>query len=221
MSQPPVPQPTSSTRRKFVGSNSSGRTPPIPAVTNLSCISRRAISSRLLRSWTKYVLGCSLGGSLESGMGMMLLTLIRRCVPYGMRDLYSRIFHIIVTQVLVQVNERTLEERTRVLRQADSGSGRYPRRSQYRCPTLAWWADRRRRHQVESSVDTPRQQELRCIGQFDRIAEVVDTENYVENCVGFTGWTLGFDTALANFEMVFALSVHAAHFYMNLIEVYP
>ena len=43
-------------------------------------------------------------------------------------------------------------------------------------------------------------QELRRLGQFDRIAEVVDTDNYVENCVGFTGWTLGFDTALANFE---------------------
>jgi predicted ester cyclase len=43
-------------------------------------------------------------------------------------------------------------------------------------------------------------QEFRRLGQFDHIAEVLDTENYVENCVGFTGWTLGFDTALANFE---------------------
>jgi predicted ester cyclase len=43
-------------------------------------------------------------------------------------------------------------------------------------------------------------QEILRLGQFDHIAEVVDTENYVENCVGFTGWTLGFDTALANFE---------------------
>ena len=40
-------------------------------------------------------------------------------------------------------------------------------------------------------------QEFRRLGQFDHIAEVLDTENYVENCVGFTGWTLGFDTALA------------------------
>lgn len=43
-------------------------------------------------------------------------------------------------------------------------------------------------------------QEFLHLGQFDRIAEVLDPENYVENCVGFTGWTLGFDTALTNFE---------------------
>ncbi len=43
-------------------------------------------------------------------------------------------------------------------------------------------------------------QQFRRSGQFDKIAEVIDTENYVENCVGWTGWTLGFDTALSNFE---------------------
>lgn len=43
-------------------------------------------------------------------------------------------------------------------------------------------------------------QEIRQTGQFERITEVIDVENYVENCVGLTGWTIGFDTALANFE---------------------
>lgn len=36
-------------------------------------------------------------------------------------------------------------------------------------------------------------------GQYSRLAEVVDTDNYVENCVGLTGWTLGLDIALTNF----------------------
>lgn len=40
-------------------------------------------------------------------------------------------------------------------------------------------------------------QDIRRTGEFDRIPEVIDVENYVENCVGFTGWTLGFDIALA------------------------
>ena len=29
-----------------------------------------------------------------------------------------------------------------------------------------------------------------------RLAEVVDTDNYVENCVGLTGWTIGLDISL-------------------------
>ncbi|OLB76758.1 MAG: hypothetical protein AUI14_17675 [Actinobacteria bacterium 13_2_20CM_2_71_6] len=36
-------------------------------------------------------------------------------------------------------------------------------------------------------------------GRYDRFADVVDTDVYVENCVGMTGWTLGLDTAVANF----------------------
>ena len=37
-------------------------------------------------------------------------------------------------------------------------------------------------------------------GDFGAIPEVVDVDAYTENCVGMTGWTLGFDTALANFQ---------------------
>jgi predicted ester cyclase len=36
-------------------------------------------------------------------------------------------------------------------------------------------------------------------GRYDRFAEVIDAENYVENCVSMTGWTIGLDVALANF----------------------
>ena len=36
-------------------------------------------------------------------------------------------------------------------------------------------------------------------GRYDRFAEVVDPEGYVENCVGMTGWTIGLDIAVANF----------------------
>jgi predicted ester cyclase len=35
-------------------------------------------------------------------------------------------------------------------------------------------------------------------GAYQRLAEVVD-ENWVENCVGLTGWTVGLDVATANF----------------------
>src|SRR5215467_10329013 len=35
-------------------------------------------------------------------------------------------------------------------------------------------------------------------GRFDKIGEVVDLEHYTENCVGITGWTTGFQTALNN-----------------------
>ena len=37
-------------------------------------------------------------------------------------------------------------------------------------------------------------------GRYDRFAEVVDVEGYVENCVGMTGWTIGLDIAVANFS---------------------
>ena len=35
-------------------------------------------------------------------------------------------------------------------------------------------------------------------GKFDRMGDVVDLENYTENCVGLTGWTTGFKVALEN-----------------------
>jgi predicted ester cyclase len=37
-------------------------------------------------------------------------------------------------------------------------------------------------------------------GRFDQLEEVVDAEHYVENTVGFTGWTIGLDMALANLQ---------------------
>jgi predicted ester cyclase len=43
-----------------------------------------------------------------------------------------------------------------------------------------------------------RYQELVRTGQYQRLAEVVD-EDWVENCVGLTGWTVGLDVAIANF----------------------
>jgi predicted ester cyclase len=36
-------------------------------------------------------------------------------------------------------------------------------------------------------------------GQFDRLTEVLD-EQWVENCLGLTGWTIGLDIALANLQ---------------------
>ena len=44
-------------------------------------------------------------------------------------------------------------------------------------------------------------------GQFNRLGEVVDSENYVENCVGVTGWTIGLDIALANFTQGIATAL--------------
>lgn len=41
-----------------------------------------------------------------------------------------------------------------------------------------------------------RYRDLAARGAFDRLTEVLD-ENWVENCLGLTGWTLGLDTALA------------------------
>jgi predicted ester cyclase len=35
-------------------------------------------------------------------------------------------------------------------------------------------------------------------GRFDKMGEVVDLNNYTENCVGLTGWTTGFQVALKN-----------------------
>src|SRR5260370_6707433 len=55
MIQPPVPQPTSSTRRKMVGSGCSERTPPIPAVIIWSPIVKRVSSFWLFLSRIKYV----------------------------------------------------------------------------------------------------------------------------------------------------------------------
>jgi predicted ester cyclase len=43
-----------------------------------------------------------------------------------------------------------------------------------------------------------RYQELVRTGQYQRLTEVVD-EDWVENCVGLTGWTVGLDVAIANF----------------------
>jgi len=37
-------------------------------------------------------------------------------------------------------------------------------------------------------------------GNFTSLPEVVDVEAYTENCVGLTGWTTGFNTALKNFQ---------------------
>ena len=42
-----------------------------------------------------------------------------------------------------------------------------------------------------------RYRELADRGEFHRVSEVLD-ENWVENCLGLTGWTLGLDIALAN-----------------------
>ena len=39
-------------------------------------------------------------------------------------------------------------------------------------------------------------------GAFDRLTEVLD-EDWVENCLGLTGWTLGLDVALANLQAGF------------------
>jgi predicted ester cyclase len=39
-------------------------------------------------------------------------------------------------------------------------------------------------------------------GEFGRVSEVLD-ENWVENCLGLTGWTLGLDVALANLQAGF------------------
>ena len=47
-----------------------------------------------------------------------------------------------------------------------------------------------------------RYRDLAARGAFDRLAEVLD-ENWVENCLGLTGWTLGLDTALANLQAGF------------------
>src|SRR5258706_527889 len=39
-------------------------------------------------------------------------------------------------------------------------------------------------------------------GEFSRVSEVLD-ENWVENCLGLTGWTMGLDIALANLQAGF------------------
>ena len=47
-----------------------------------------------------------------------------------------------------------------------------------------------------------RYRDLAARGAFDRLTEVLD-ENWVENCIGLTGWTLGLDIALANLQAGF------------------
>src|SRR5215469_13354755 len=47
-----------------------------------------------------------------------------------------------------------------------------------------------------------RYRELAGGGEFSRVGEVLD-ENWVENCLGLTGWTLGLDIALANLQAGF------------------
>jgi hypothetical protein len=42
-----------------------------------------------------------------------------------------------------------------------------------------------------------RYRELAGRGEFHRVGEVLD-QNWIENCLGLTGWTLGRDIALAN-----------------------
>ncbi len=39
-------------------------------------------------------------------------------------------------------------------------------------------------------------------GEFGRVSEILD-ENWIENCLGLTGWTLGLDIALANLQAGF------------------
>ena len=36
-------------------------------------------------------------------------------------------------------------------------------------------------------------------GEFDAMGDLVDLDGYTEICLGLTGWTVGFDVALANF----------------------
>src|SRR5262249_47665279 len=47
-----------------------------------------------------------------------------------------------------------------------------------------------------------RYRELAGRGEFERLGEVLD-ENWIENCLGLTGWTLGLDIALANLQAGF------------------
>ena len=47
-------------------------------------------------------------------------------------------------------------------------------------------------------------------GEFSRISEVLD-ENWVENCLGLTGWTLGLDLALANLQAGFGQAFSDLH----------
>ena len=47
-----------------------------------------------------------------------------------------------------------------------------------------------------------RYRELADRGEFSQVGEVLD-ENWIENCLGLTGWTLGLDIALANLQAGF------------------
>jgi predicted ester cyclase len=47
-----------------------------------------------------------------------------------------------------------------------------------------------------------RYRDLAARGAFDRLTEALD-ENWVENCLGLTGWTVGLDIALANLQAGF------------------
>lgn len=54
-----------------------------------------------------------------------------------------------------------------------------------------------------TTLDTYRRyREIVAGGHFDRLTEVLD-EQWVENCLGLTGWTVGLDIALANLQAGF------------------
>jgi predicted ester cyclase len=54
-----------------------------------------------------------------------------------------------------------------------------------------------------TTLDTYRRyRELAARGEFQRFTEVLD-EQWIENCLGLTGWTIGLDIALANLQAGF------------------
>jgi predicted ester cyclase len=54
-----------------------------------------------------------------------------------------------------------------------------------------------------TTLDTYRRyREIVAGGHFDRLTEVID-EQWVENCLGLTGWTIGLDIAVANLRAGF------------------
>ncbi|GEM_PF-832326 len=55
-----------------------------------------------------------------------------------------------------------------------------------------------------------RYRELTEHGEFHRLGEVLD-ENWIENCLGLTGWTLGLDIALANLQAGFGRAFSDLH----------
>src|SRR5262245_35830072 len=49
-------------------------------------------------------------------------------------------------------------------------------------------------------------------GRFEKLGDVVDFQNYTENCVGITGWTTGFDVALKNWMSGFGAAIGEMRF---------